>query len=157
MINVIGTYECKVDAKGRLMLPTALKKQLMAELEQGFVMKRSMFDKCLELYPMSEWNDKMNLVNRLNKFVRKNVEFIRLFTAGVKIVELDVTGRLLIPKDLVGFGAIDKDIVLASAGTYVEIWDKDAYEAKLSNPETDIATLAEEVMGSLKDGADDLP
>ncbi len=157
MINVIGTYECKVDAKGRLMLPTALKKQLMAELEQGFVMKRSMFEKCLELYPMSEWNDKMNLVNRLNKFVRKNVEFIRLFTAGVKIVELDVTGRLLIPKDLMGFGTIDKDIVLASAGTYVEIWDKDAYEAKLSNPETDIATLAEEVMGSLKDGADDLP
>ena len=157
MINVIGTYECKVDAKGRLMLPTALKKQLMAELEQGFVMKRSMFEKCLELYPMSEWNDKMNLVNRLNKFVRKNVEFIRLFTAGVKIVELDVTGRLLIPKDLMGFGTIDKDIVLASAGTYVEIWDKDAYEAKLSNPETDIATLAEEVMGSLNSGADELP
>lgn len=139
------------------MLPTALKKQLMSDLERGFVMKRGMFEKCLELYPMSEWDDKMNLVNRLNKFVRKNVEFIRLFTAGVKIVELDVTGRLLIPKDLVGFGAIDKDIVLASAGTYVEIWDKDAYEAKLSNPETDIATLAEEVMGSLKDGADDLP
>ncbi|MCF8276335.1 MAG: division/cell wall cluster transcriptional repressor MraZ [Flavobacteriales bacterium] len=157
MTNIIGTYECKVDAKGRLMLPTALKKQLMSELESGFVMKRGMFEKCIELYPMSEWNDKMSKVNRLNRFVRKNVEFIRLFTAGVKIVELDVTGRLLIPKDLMGFSSITNSIVLASAGTYVEIWDKDAYEKALSNPETDIATLAEEVMGSLKDGADDLP
>ena len=106
---------------------------------------------------MEEWNAQMGMVNKLNRFVRKNVEFIRLFTAGVKVVELDVTGRLLIPKDLVGFGSISKDIVLASAGTHVEIWDKAAYENKLSNPETDIATLAEEVMGSLKTGADELP
>ena len=157
MTNIIGTYECKVDAKGRLMLPTALKKQLMAQLENGFVLKRSMFEKCIELYPMSEWDEKMSQVNQLNRFVRKNVEFIRLFTAGVKIVELDVTGRLLIPKDLVGFGEISKNIVLSSARTYIEIWDKDAYENKLSNPETDIATLAEEVMGSLNTGADELP
>ena len=139
------------------MLPTALKKQLMSQLESGFVLKRSMFEKCIELYPMDEWNDKMTYVNRLNRFKRKNVEFIRLFTAGVKIVELDATGRLLIPKELVGFSSITNSIVLASAGTYLEIWDKAAYEEKLSNPETDIATLAEEVMGSLNDGADDVP
>ncbi len=157
MTNIIGTYECKVDAKGRLMLPTALKKQLLSELQSNFVLKRSMFDKCIELYPMTEWDAKMSIVNRLNRFVRKNVEFIRLFTAGVKIVELDGTGRLLIPKDLMGFSEIRKDIVLSSAGTYVEIWDKASYEEKLSNPETDIATLAEEVMGSLNSGADELP
>ena len=139
------------------MLPTALKKQLMSELQNGFVLKRGMFEKCIELYPMTEWDAKMTLVNKLNRFVRKNVEFIRLFTAGVKIVELDATGRLLIPKDLVGFSSISNSIVLASAGTYVEIWDKAAYEQKLSNPETDIATLAEEVMGSLNTGADELP
>ena len=139
------------------MLPTALKKQLLSELQSNFVLKRSMFDKCIELYPMTEWDAKMSIVNRLNRFVRKNVEFIRLFTAGVKIVELDGTGRLLIPKDLMGFSEIRKDIVLSSAGTYVEIWDKASYEEKLSNPETDFATLAEEVMGSLNSGADELP
>ena len=139
------------------MLPTALKKQLMSELQNGFVLKRGMFEKCIELYPMTEWDDKMSKVNKLNRFVRKNVEFIRLFTAGVKIVELDATGRLLIPKDLVGFSSISNSIVLASAGTYLEIWDKAAYEQKLSSPETDIATLAEEVMGGLNDGADELP
>ncbi len=138
------------------MLPTAVKKQLMSQLQDGFVLKRSMFEKCIEMYPMTEWNDKMSKVNELNRFVRKNVEFIRLFTAGVKIVELDVAGRLLIPKDLVGFGSIGKSIVLASAGNYIEVWDKALYEGKLSDPETDIATLAEEVMGS-QDAADELP
>jgi len=154
--NIIGTYECKVDSKGRLMLPAALKKQLMAQLENGFVLKRSMFEKCIELYPMKEWDAKMKEVNGLNQFVRKNVEFIRLFTAGVKVVELDPSGRLLIPKDLMGFSGIRKDIVLASAGTYVEIWDKEAYENVLNKPDTDVAALAEEVMGSLKPRADEL-
>lgn len=155
--NIIGTYECKVDAKGRLMLPTAVKKQIWNAIPEGFVLKRGLFENCIELYPMAEWNDVMTWVNKLNRFVRKNVEFIRLFTAGVKVVELDGAGRLLIPKDLKEFGSLGKDIVLASAGNYLEIWDKAAYEKVLSNPETDIATLAEEVMGSLKDGADELP
>lgn len=139
------------------MLPTALKKQLMSQLPDGFVLKRGMFEKCVEMYPMAEWNDKMGMVNKLNRFVRKNVEFIRLFTAGVKVVELDGTGRLLIPKDLMEFGSINGSIVLASAGNYIEVWDKQQYENKLNDPETDIATLAEEVMGSLNTGADELP
>lgn len=157
MTNIIGTYECKADAKGRLMLPAPLKKQLWHNIPEGFVLKRSMFEKCIELYPMKVWNDRMTSVNKLNRFVRKNVEFIRLFTAGVKIVELDATGRLLIPKDLSAFSSIKGTIVLASAGDFLEIWDKASYENKLSNPEADIATLAEEVMGGQNDGADELP
>ena len=109
-----GEYECKLDAKGRLMLPTSLKKQL-GSLEDGFVLKRSVFQPCLELFPMSEWNKMMLKINKLNRFVKKNNDFIRRFTAGVKMVEIDATGRLLIPKDLVIFAQIDKDIVLNSA------------------------------------------
>ncbi|MFZ3274601.1 MAG: division/cell wall cluster transcriptional repressor MraZ, partial [Lutibacter sp.] len=89
MINLIGTYEAKADAKGRLLLSNALKKQLMPMLQEGFVIKRSVFQPCLELYPMSEWNAMMAKVNTLNRFVKKNNDFIRRFTAGVKIVELD--------------------------------------------------------------------
>ena len=106
MKTLIGTYECKVDAKGRLMLPTSLKKQL-GSLEEGFVLKRSVFQPCLELFPMSEWNKMMLKINKLNRFVKKNNDFIRRFTAGVKMVEIDATGRLLIPKDLVIFAKID--------------------------------------------------
>ena len=81
------------------MLPAALKKQLAPELQNGFVLKRAVFQECLELYPMQEWNALMQKVNKLNRFKKKNNDFIRRFTAGVKIVEVDANGRLLIPKD----------------------------------------------------------
>ena len=147
MSSLIGTYECKVDAKGRLMLPAALKKQLAPALQNGFVLKRAVFQPCLELYPMAEWEALMQKVNKLNRFKKKNNDFIRRFTAGVKIVEVDATGRLLIPKDLVVFADISKEIVMSSAINIVEIWDKDKYEQAIDDATGDFADLAEEVMG----------
>ena len=149
MDAIIGTYECKVDAKERVMLPSPLKKQLATSLQDGFVLKRSVFQPCLELYPMKEWNVMMQKVNGLNRFVKKNNDFIRRFTAGVKVVEIDALGRMLIPKDLVGFASIAKDVVFSSAVTIVEIWDKDLYEKSISGEDLDFADLAEEVMGNI--------
>jgi len=149
--TIIGTYECKVDAKGRVLLPAPLKKQLTDSLNDGFVLKRSVFQPCLELYPMSEWNLMMQKINKLNRFVKKNNDFIRRFTAGVKMVEIDNLGRLLIPKDLVVFGNISKDLVLSSAVNIVEIWDKDLYEKSISGDDMDFADLAEDVMGNIND------
>lgn len=148
MVNLIGTYECKVDAKGRLMVPSALKKQLTPMLQDGFVLKRSVFQPCLELYPMTEWDKLMVKINGLNRFKKKNNDFIRRFTAGVKTVEVDTNGRLLIPKDLVDFAEIDKEIVLSSAINIIEIWDKDKYENAIDAAADDFADLAEEVMGN---------
>ena len=107
------------------MLPAALKKQLSPVLQNGFVLKRAVFQSCLELYPMAEWEVLMQKMNKLNRFKKKNNDFIRRFTAGVKIVEVDANGRLLIPKDLIGFAEISKNIVVSSAINIVEIWDKD--------------------------------
>ncbi|WP_396182409.1 division/cell wall cluster transcriptional repressor MraZ [Flavobacterium sp.] len=149
MNTIVGTYECKVDAKGRLLLPAPLKKQLASSLQDGFVLKRSVFQPCLELYPMAEWNVLMNKVNKLNRFVKKNNDFIRRFTAGVKIVEIDALGRLLVPKDLVVFASVSKDIVLSSAVNIVEIWDKDLYEKSIDDATIDFADLAEDVMGNV--------
>ena len=154
MNTLIGTYECKVDAKGRLMLPVAFKKQLASVTEKGFVLKRAVFQPCLELYPMQEWESMMQNVNKLNRFKKKNNDFIRRFTAGVKSVELDVSGRLLIPKDLVGFAGISKEIVVTSAVNIIEIWDKDQYEKAIDDAANDFADLAEDVMG--QDDADGL-
>ncbi|WP_109851618.1 division/cell wall cluster transcriptional repressor MraZ [Aquimarina sp. AU58] len=147
MVNLIGTYECKADAKGRLMIPVAFKKQLSPVLQDGFVLKRAVFQSCLELYPMAEWNLLMQKINKLNRFKKKNNDFIRKFTAGVKVVEIDAAGRLLIPKDLVGFAGITKDLVLSSAVNIIEIWDKDQYEKAIDDAAVDFADLAEEVMG----------
>ena len=154
MNTLIGTYECKVDAKGRLMLPVAFKKQLASVTEKGFVLKRAVFQPCLELYPMQEWESMMHNVNKLNRFKKKNNDFIRRFTAGVKSVDLDVSGRLIIPKDLVGFAGITKEIVVTSAVNIIEIWDKDKYEKAIDDAANDFADLAEDVMG--QDDADRL-
>ncbi len=154
MNTLIGTYECKVDAKGRLMLPVAFKKQLASVTENGFVLKRAVFQPCLELYPMQEWESMMQNVNKLNRFKKKNNDFIRRFTAGVKPVDLDISGRLLIPKDLVGFAGISKEIVVTSAVNIIEIWDKDKYEKAIDDAANDFADLAEDVMG--QDAADGL-
>ena len=154
MVNLIGTYECKADAKGRLVLSAALKKQLSPILQDGFVLKRSVFQPCLELYPMSEWNILMANVNKLNRFIKKNNDFIRRFTAGVKIIELDSSGRLLIPKDLQLFAGITKNVVLSSAVNIIEIWDKDNYEKAIDDATVDFSELAEEVMGNVIDSED---
>lgn len=149
--SIIGTYECKADDKGRLMMPAPLKKQMAASLQDGFVLKRSVFQPCLELYPMTEWNAMMAKINKLNRFVKKNNDFIRRFTAGVKLVEIDSAGRLLIAKDLKTYASIESDVVLSSAVNIIEIWDKDLYEKSLTS-DIDFADLAEDVMGNLNDG-----
>lgn len=147
MNSLIGTYECKADAKGRIMLPAPLKKQLTPVLQDGFVLKRAVFQKCLELYPMKEWEVLMQKMNKLNRFKKKNNDFIRRFTAGVRVIEVDATGRLLIPKDLAVFADVDKEIVVSSAINIVEIWDKENYEKAIDDAAVDFADLAEEVMG----------
>ncbi|MBS9773731.1 MAG: division/cell wall cluster transcriptional repressor MraZ [Tenacibaculum sp.] len=150
MVNLIGTYECKADSKGRMMMSSAFKKQLCSVLEDGFVIKRSVFQPCLELYPRKEWDLMMAKINKLNRFVKKNNDFIRRFTAGVKVVEMDTAGRILIPKDLCVFAGIEKDIVLSSAVNIIEIWDKNKYEKAIDDATSDFAELAEEVMGNFE-------
>lgn len=130
------------------MVPAPLKKQLMPVMSEGFVVKRAVFQPCLEIYPMKEWDSLMLKMGELNRFDRKNNDFIRRFTAGVKVVELDATGRLLIPKDLLSFAGINKELVISSAINIVEIWDKDKYEQAINDAAEDFADLAEEVMGN---------
>ncbi len=148
MINLIGTYECTVDNKGRIMIPAQLKKQLDGFTKEPFILKRSVFQNCLELFPYSEWKLMMDKVNKLNRFVKKNNDFIRMYTAGVKSIDLDSTGRLLVPKDLIAISKLTKNVVLSSSINIIEIWDKDEYEKSINNPKVDFAKLTEEVMGN---------
>jgi len=150
MTNILGTYECKLDAKGRLMFPVAFKNQMGETIKHGFVIKRSIFKKCLELFPIQHWQDESNMVSRLNMFKKRNAEFVTKFMAGVKPTELDGSGRLLIPKDLLKYGGINKEIVLTSVVNRIEIWDKVAYENAIDYDADDFANLAEDVMGEIE-------
>ena len=148
MINLIGTYECTVDNKGRIMIPAQLKKQLDGVTSDPFIIKRSVFQNCLELFPFSEWKLMMDKVNKLNRFIKKNNDFIRMYTAGVKSVDLDSNGRILVPKDLITISKLKKHVVLSSSINIIEVWDKDEYEKNINDPKIDFAKLTEDVMGN---------
>ena len=148
MTKLTGTFECKIDNKGRILLPSQLKKQLDGNLKDGFVIKRSVLQSCLELYPMSEWKNVMDKINSLNRFIKKNNDFIRIFSAGVRTLELDSSGRFLVPIDLINNSDLKKNIVMASAINIIEIWDKNNYEKSINDKNVDFVKLTEQVMGN---------
>ena len=138
------------------MVPADLKKQLSAVLAEGFVLKRAVFQPCLELYPMDQWNELIQKIGGLNQFNRKNNDFTRRFTAGVRRIELDTTGRMNIPADLMSVAQIKRDLVLTASVGIVEIWDAQKYEQAISDAALDFADLAEEVMGTPNTTANEL-
>ena len=138
------------------MVPADLKKQLAPALSEGFVLKRAVFQPCLELYPMDQWNELMQKISDLNQFNRKNNDFTRRFTAGVRRIELDVTGRINIPADLMTVAQIKRDLVLTASVGIVEIWDAQNYEQAISDAALDFADLAEDVMGTPNTAANEL-
>ncbi len=146
MANFIGEFDCKLDAKGRLMLPSGLRKQLDPAAQERFVLNRG-FEKCLVLYPKNEWEGISAEVNKLNQYVKKNREFIRYFYRGASELELDNTGRLLLPKRLLDYAGAEKEVVLFAYSNRIEVWDKKTYEGLLTDEPDDFADLAEEVMG----------
>lgn len=149
MIPLIGTYECKVDSKFRLPLPVSLQRQWAEILKDGFVLKRSVFQPCIEMYSISEWTLVMKDLNKINPYVKENNTFIRGFVAGLKSVEVDGTGRILIAKDLVTYAGIKKDVVLHPSVNMIEIWDKDRYEQAVDINQDDFVALTEKVMGGI--------
>jgi len=146
MLNLLGEYDCKLDAKGRLMMPSGLKKQLQDVVREGFVINRDLFEKCLVLYPMKEWNRVSAEIGTLNRFVRKNVLFIRRFNNGATQVDVDSNGRILIPSSLSSYAEMKKELKVIGNGDRIELWSKGNYEAMLSE-DIDMASLSEEVMG----------
>ena len=145
MIGFIGEYESTIDAKGRFLLPSGLKKQL-PDLEDAFVINRG-FEKCLTLYPSQSWKPIFKDISNLNDFDPKVREFRRYFLNGATQVELDSAGRLLLPKNLMDHASLEKDIVLVSALNKIEIWDKTKYQQffETFSPEA-FSKLANEVM-----------
>ncbi len=153
MAGYIGEYPCTVDAKGRFLLPGGLKKQIPAKEQKNFVVHRGI-EKHLVIYTKKEWDKISAEVNRLNMYVRKNREFLRKFNRGASEMELDSTNRLLLPKTLMEFAGLEKDIVLFAYNNRIEVWSESAYEQMMKDESGDFASLAEEVMGKKRDEND---
>jgi MraZ protein len=156
MTGLIGEYDCKVDAKGRFMFPVDLRKQLVELFEKGFVINRNLHQKCLVLYPLSEWEKLNKKLSKLNRLIKSNDVFVRKFTGGATSVEADGSGRLLLPKSLTDYAEIKSDLKVLGSNNVIELWDKKLYEDFL-NQDINIEQLAEDVLGSLNfnDGGDE--
>lgn len=146
MYSFIGDYVCRIDEKGRLLLPAAFKKALPAEAHNTFVVKKDIYESCLVLYPLNEWEKQVQLIRqRLNPYNREHNAFLRGFFKGTAEVELDATNRLLIPKRLLEEVKIEREVVLSGQDGKIEVWNKEAYDN--INHADEFARLAEKIMG----------
>ena len=144
--NLLGEFECSIDAKGRILLPSTLKKQIPSSSKNRFVINRG-FEGCLVLYPKNEWEKESAELNKLNIYVKENREFIRAFMNGATELSLDGNSRLLFPKSLLEFANIGKEIILFAYSNRVEVWAKAKYKKLIKSEPEDFARLAEQVMG----------
>lgn len=144
---LLGEYEVTLDAKGRFMLPVGFKRQLPEAEAQRFVLSRG-FEACLTLYTEAQWNKVAAVVNRLNDFNPKSRQFKRVFLNGATYVEPDAAGRLLLPKSMLEYAKLNKDLVFSAQMDKVELWDAEAFRAQTAIDSNDLSQLANDVLGS---------
>jgi MraZ protein len=148
MSTFLGDYTCKVDAKGRIILPVAFKKQMPAGASDHFVVRKDIFENCLVLYSLDDWNRQLEKIRkRINPYNREHNMFLRNFFKGTAELTLDNNNRLLIPRRLMDLIGADRDIVLAGLDGRIELWAADAYD-KIDMPAHDFADLAEKLLGT---------
>ncbi|MBU3675912.1 MAG: division/cell wall cluster transcriptional repressor MraZ [Chitinophagaceae bacterium] len=146
MPTLLGEYEVTLDAKGRFMLPVGFKRQLPEGEAQRFVLSRGL-EACLTLYTEAQWAKVVALVDRLNEFNPKARQFKRVFLNGATYVEPDAAGRLLVPKNMLEYAKLSKDLVFSAQLDKVELWDADAFKAQTAIDSEDFSQLANEVLG----------
>ncbi|MGM0407995.1 MAG: division/cell wall cluster transcriptional repressor MraZ [Bacteroidota bacterium] len=147
MTTFIGDYNCRVDEKGRVTFPSSLKKQMDSASQNRFVVKKDIFEQCLVLYPIEEWERQNSIIrSKINPYNKEHNKFLRNFYRGSAEIVLDSNNRLLIPKRLLELAEISKEAILAGQYGKIEIWSKELYEAAEEGHD-DFAALAEKIMG----------
>lgn len=141
-----GEYEIKVDAKGRMVLPSRMKACLPEAYSNEIVVKRG-FEPCLVIYPMLEWKKVFSKVSGLNEFNKEYRNFQRNFLRGSVEVELDANGRFLIPKTHQRYAGIEKEVVVVGVGNRIEVWDPERYDEFLMSDPDEVSALAEKFLG----------
>lgn len=141
----IGDYTCKADSKCRVVVPASFRRGMVASQQSVFVLRKNVFEKCIDMYPMDEWERMMAGVKaKLNLFNARHAAFLREFCRGTQEVEMDANGRILFPRRMLDEVGIDKEMVLAAQDSMIQIWDVGAYEHVAVEPE-ELGALAEEI------------
>jgi MraZ protein len=143
MVQFLGNIEAKIDSKGRIFIPAAFRKALQSAGESSsLVLRKDIFQDCLVLYPMSAWEEEVNLLrSKLNKWNKEHQQLFRQFMLDSERLELDANGRILIPKRYLGLANIGSDVRFLGVDSTIEIWSK----AKLENPLVEANLFSEEI------------
>ena len=146
----IGEYYCKLDAKGRLLLPSGFKEQLGDALNGGFVLRPGLFETCLDVYGMDDWRKLQEKLAKLNPFKKENLMMMRRINGGARVVMMDGSGRLQIPKDLVDKCGLVKDVVITSLPDRMQIWAKEKMdESNAQMTDAEFSQLLEDRLGNI--------
>lgn len=150
MATFIGEYTCKVDTKGRIILPMAFKKQMPADSLDHFVVKKDIHTKCLILYAKDNWERHLEKIRKLNRFNSEHSEFLRNYFMGTAELTLDNNNRILVPKRLMDLIDADRDVVLAGQDGVIEIWAADIYNTIAMSPE-ELSKSSEKLLGNINE------
>ena len=143
MSGLIGEFECKLDSKGRLSLPSKLRVQLPESAGNTLVLNRG-FEKCLVLYTKEDWLNETTKLNEVDDFMSPEIRrFKRVFTNGANLIQIDSAMRVLIPKKLLEYAQLESEVVLSAYNNKVELWSKSNYENELSIEADDLSSLAQ--------------
>ena len=142
MHQLIGEYECTMDAKGRVRMPTNLLKQLNNQGAFNFVVNRG-YENHLMLYPHDVWEEKTKELNHLDFNNLTNRQAIRYFYRGAAIISTDSSERILIPRRLITYAGLEKKVTLFAYRDLIEIWDSKSYEAQLESEPDNFSELAQ--------------
>ncbi|SHO61489.1 MULTISPECIES: division/cell wall cluster transcriptional repressor MraZ [Algoriphagus] len=137
-------YECKLDPKGRLVLPSKIKSAI-PEANGTTLMLRMAEDKCLALYPMVEFKKLENQIKALSINNPEQRKLQRAFFITSVDVELDNSGRLLIPKLYQTYAGLEKEVVVVGMGSRIEIWNPENYLNNIIDP-ADMSSLMEKYL-----------
>ena len=138
-------YESKLDTKGRIVLPAKIKAQLPSGEGDELVI-RSGFELCLIIYPMVEFKKVFSKISGLSEFNEEYRKLQRNFFSGTATVELDANGRFVIPKNMLNYAQLEKDLILIGMGNKVEVWNPSIYEKHLIKDPGELSKLAEKYL-----------
>ncbi|MGL4364577.1 MAG: division/cell wall cluster transcriptional repressor MraZ [Bacteroidales bacterium] len=148
MVGFIGEYTCKLDEKGRVLLPATFRSgALCADGQTRLVLQKDVFDDCLVLKTEKEWELQMRFMTEmLNPYNKEHQQLRRNLYRNMAALELDAAGRVLLPKRLIEMVGVVKEVVFAGQGDKIEVWAKDRYEDG-GLGEDAVAVLAEKILG----------
>jgi len=148
MTTFIGDITCKLDSKGRFLFPSTYKKQVTVSVKDSYVVKKDIFEKCLILYQIDEWERQVDVIRtKLNPYNREHSKFLRGFYKNTAEVSLDGNNRILVSKKLLNLIGAKKELQLIGLDNKIEIWAKENYE-NIEHNDDDFALLAEKILGN---------